>query len=76
VVGEGLAIVGVGLALGGLASWFASVAVQSLLFNTEVRSTTPFVAAAVLLGMVALVAAAIPAWRAAKVDPAISLRAE
>jgi predicted permease len=76
VVGEGLAIVAVGLIVGGLSSWFASVTVQSLLFNTDVRSTTPFAAAAVLLGVVALLAAAIPAWRAAKVDPAIALRAE
>jgi putative ABC transport system permease protein len=76
VVGEGMAVVGVGLLLGALASWYAGTAVQSLLFNTEVRSTTPFAAAAVLLGIVALIASAIPAWRAARVDPAIALRAE
>jgi len=76
VVGEGLVIVAVGLVVGGLASWYASVAVQSLLFDTTVRSAAPFAAAAVLLGVVALCASAIPAWRAARVDPAIALRAE
>jgi predicted permease len=76
VVGEGLVIVAVGLVVGGLASWYASFAVQSLLFDTTVRSAVPFAAAAVLLGMVALCASAIPAWRAARVDPAIALRAE
>jgi hypothetical protein len=76
VVGEGLAIVALGLVLGGLASWYASVAVQSLLFNTSVRSAAPFAAAAVLLAVVALCASAIPAWRATRVDPAIALRAE
>ncbi len=76
VVGEGLAIVAVGLVLGGLASWYASVAVQSLLFNTNVRSAVPFATAATLLGVVALCASAIPAWRATRVDPAIALRAE
>ncbi|HEX6313884.1 MAG TPA: ADOP family duplicated permease [Gemmatimonadaceae bacterium] len=76
VVGEGLAIVGVGLALGGLASWFAGAAVQSLMFNTTVRSATPFVLAALTLAAAALCASAIPAWRAARVDPAIALRAE
>jgi predicted permease len=76
VVGEGVAIVTVGLLLGGLVSWYASVAVQSLLFNTAVRAAAPFAAAAMLLGAVALCASAIPAWRATRVDPAIALRAE
>ncbi len=76
VVGEGLRVVAVGLVLGGLASWYASVAIQSLLFNSSVRSAAPLTAAAVLLGVVALCASAIPAWRAARVDPAIALRAE
>jgi predicted permease len=76
VVGEGLAIVAIGLVLGGLASWYASVAVQSLLFNTSVRSAATLAAAAVLLGVVALAASAIPAWRATRVDPASALRAE
>jgi putative ABC transport system permease protein len=76
VVVEGLAIVGAGLALGGLASWFASVAVQSLMFNTTVRSVTPFLLAAITLAAAALCASAVPAWRASRVDPAIALRAE
>jgi len=76
VVSEGLTIVAVGLVLGGLASWYASVAVQSLLFNTDVRSIQPFVVAAALLGVAALMSSAIPAWRASRVDPAIALRAE
>lgn len=76
VVGEGLVVVGIGLAIGALASWYASVAVQSFLFSTNVRSAVPFASAAVLLVLVALVAAALPAWRASRVDPAIALRAE
>ena len=76
VVGEGLLIVGVGLALGGLASWAASSAVQSLMFNTTVRSATPFLLAAISLAAAALCASVIPAWRASQVDPALALRAE
>ena len=76
VVSEGLGVVAIGLLLGGLVSWYASVAVQSFLFNTNVRSATPLAVAAILLGVVALIASAIPAWRAARVDPVIALRAE
>lgn len=76
VMGEGLAIVGAGLVLGGVASWYASVAVQALLFDTAIRSTVPFASAAILLVVIALCASAIPAWRATQVDPAIALRAE
>ena len=76
VVTEGLGVVAIGLLLGGLVSWYASVAVQSFLFNTNVRSVTPLAVAAILLGVVALIASAIPAWRAARVDPVIALRAE
>ena len=76
VVGEGIAVVAVGLVIGTVVSWYASMTVQSLLFNTEVHSTVPFATAGVLLGVVALLASAIPAWRAARVDPMIALRAE
>jgi ABC-type antimicrobial peptide transport system permease subunit len=76
VMGGGLAIVGAGLALGGLASWFASSAIQSLLFNTDARAVAPYAVAVLVLGLVAVIASAIPAWRASSVDPAIALRAE
>jgi len=76
VMGEGLAIVGVGLLIGGMLSWYAATAVEALLFNATVRSAAPFAAAAVVLGVVALLASAVPAWRASRVDPAIALRAE
>jgi putative ABC transport system permease protein len=76
VMGGGLGLVGAGLALDALASWFASSAVQSLLFNTEARAVTPFAVAALVLGLVAILASAIPAWRASSVDPALALRAE
>jgi predicted permease len=76
VMGEGLAVVGVGLAIGGALSWFASTVIETLLFNTTARSGLPFAAAAVVLGLAGVVASAVPAWRAARVDPAIALRAE
>ena len=76
VVGGGLAVVGVGLVLGTLASWFASSTVQALLFNTDARSITPYALSAVVLGVVAVIASVIPAWRASSVSPVTALRAE
>jgi ABC-type lipoprotein release transport system permease subunit len=35
-----------------------------------------YIGVALLLGVVALVAGSVPAWRAARVDPALPLRAE
>jgi putative ABC transport system permease protein len=50
--------------------------IDSLLY--EIPGTDPFtfVAAALGLMLIVLFASALPAWRAAKVDPMIALRAE
>ena len=76
VLGGGLGVVGAGLLLGGLTSWFASTAVQALLFNTDARSIAPYALSAVVLGVVAVIASVIPAWRASSVNPVTALRAE
>jgi predicted permease len=76
VMGEGIGIVGVGLVIGGALSWYAATSVEALLFNASVRSAVPFAAATAVLGLAAIVASAVPAWRASRVDPAIALRAE
>jgi putative ABC transport system permease protein len=76
VVGEGLAVVLVGAIAGAGLSWYASSAVAALLFESSARDAAPYALAMGLLGFVALIAAAIPAWRATRIDPAIALRAE
>jgi ABC-type antimicrobial peptide transport system permease subunit len=47
-----------------------------MLFGVTPGDPVTYVTVVVLLGAVALAAAAIPAQRAARVDPAIALRAE
>src|SRR6185503_18283797 len=69
------------IALAGLALGLASAAVLNRLltrFLYGITSTDPvtYVVAAVLVGAVALAACAIPAWRAARVDPMVALRYE
>jgi predicted permease len=75
-LGESLALVAGGIALGAFAAWGAAHLLTSMLFGlTRADPFTYGVAAGVLLA-VALIAAAIPSWRAARVDPTVALRTE
>jgi ABC-type antimicrobial peptide transport system permease subunit len=66
----------IGVAAGLLASWWATKAISTFLFQTEPRDLATFASVAVLLAGAAIVAAWIPARRAARVDPIVALRAE
>jgi predicted permease len=76
VVGGGVSITGMGLALGLGSALLLTRFLSSLLFG--VRSADPLTYAVVvfLLGIVALAACYIPARRATRVDPMIALRYE
>jgi ABC-type antimicrobial peptide transport system permease subunit len=70
------ALVGSGLVIGGIASWNLSAASTAFLFRVEPTDPRAFALAVVSLTVAALVASAIPARRAASVDPMVALRAE
>jgi putative ABC transport system permease protein len=76
VLRRGLALTALGIALGVLTSVAATRAIASLLYGVSRLDAVTYLGVAVLLGAVALVAAGVPAWRAARVDPALPLRAE
>ena len=76
VLGQGLALACIGLALGLAASIADTRLLKSMLFEVQPNDPLVYVAVAVLLGVVALVAGYIPAIRAAKVDPLVALRQE
>jgi ABC-type lipoprotein release transport system permease subunit len=63
-------VIGVG------AAFALSRVIESQLFGVRATDPTTFVAVAVLLGLTALAANLIPAWRATRVDPAVVLREE
>jgi ABC-type antimicrobial peptide transport system permease subunit len=73
---RGLAVVGVGLAVGVVAALFATRALASLLYGVEPTDPVTLVSVVALLGGVAIAACYIPARRATAVDPLTSLRSE
>ena len=76
VLREGSKLVLSGLAAGLLVTLACSRIVESFLFGISARDPLTLVIVAPILGCVALIACAIPAWRAAGVNPAVALRSE
>ena len=76
ILGQGMAVIGVGLVIG-LAAAFALVRLlRSFLFGVGEKDPFTFVAITLLLLLVALLACYIPARRATRVDPLEALRYE
>jgi putative ABC transport system permease protein len=65
---------GVLVGLAGAAA--ASQVLVSMLFGISPLDPATYLGVIAVLGVVALVACSVPAWRAARVDPATTLRTE
>lgn len=75
-VRRGAKLAALGLAVGVVAAFFAARLLQGLLFGVGASDPLVFVAVSCLLLFAALVASAVPAARAAKVDPLVVLRSD
>jgi predicted permease len=74
VIGEGMKMAAIGVAVGLVGSLALTRLMQSLLFGVSAADPVTFGANAVILTAVALLACWLPARRAAKVDPMVALR--
>jgi ABC-type antimicrobial peptide transport system permease subunit len=72
--GARLAVAGVVLGVGG--AFALSGVMRGLLFEVAPTDPLTFTAAPLVLALTAMLACAIPAWRATRVDPNATLRRE
>jgi putative ABC transport system permease protein len=74
VVRQSMAIAGTGVAIGLVASFWLTGALQRFLYGVTPRDAASFAAVGAILVLVAIVASVVPARRAARVDPVKVLR--
>jgi len=76
VLGEGARVSLAGVVIGLIAAGTGARYVGPLLFGVSPRDPVVFAGVALSLMAVALLASLLPAWRAARVDPSVALRAD
>jgi len=76
IVGQAMRLAVVGIVLGVAGAYGLTRLMATMLFNVKPTDPIVFTSVAVLLGAVALLASYVPARRAVRVDPAVTLRYE
>jgi hypothetical protein len=76
VMRRAAALVSAGLLIGGVGAWYFTASVKTFLFDVRPNDLGIFAGALAVLAAAGLLASAIPARRAASVDPLVALRSE
>jgi putative ABC transport system permease protein len=76
VLGQGLRLTAVGVAIGLVAAAFATKGLTTLLFGISRQDPVTYAGVVALLGLTAAGACAIPAWRASRVSPLTAIRSD
>jgi putative ABC transport system permease protein len=76
VLGQGMTLMAIGIAIGLIGALAAGRALMSLLYNVGAIDAAAVITAVSSLVAVALIACCVPARRATRVDPIVALRAE
>jgi putative ABC transport system permease protein len=76
VMGSAARLIGAGVVLGLGAALIFAQAVSAFLFGVPARDPVTFASVAIVLTLTAAAACAMPAFRAARIDPAVTFRSE
>jgi ABC-type lipoprotein release transport system permease subunit len=76
VLGQGIRVVGVGLAVGAIGAFFLGRLIRSLLYGIQPTDPGVMTTVAIVLALTGLVACVLPARRATRIDPVVALTAE
>jgi putative ABC transport system permease protein len=76
IIRQGMTLVGLGVVVGLIGAAAATRALISLLFGVSPLDLSTYLGVTALLAAISALACWIPAWRASRVDPSISLRVE
>ena len=76
ILSDGLQPAWLGLLFGLAGSGFAVQLIRTMLYGTRALDWALFVEVGLVLGVVAAVACAIPAWKASRIDPMQALRTD
>jgi len=74
VVGQAARVVAIGTVFGLVLSALSGRLIQTMLFGVRPLDLTTFALVTIVLGITAAVSLVGPAWRAARIDPAVALR--
>jgi ABC-type antimicrobial peptide transport system permease subunit len=70
---QAIRLAAIGMALGIVGAWVAAGGLEDLVFGISPRSVAALIASGLSVLLIAGLAAAIPAWRASRVDVASQL---